>query len=44
MLSGNSFKQTVHAHRASVQQAVKLVSAMATADLMQSNGNLLPGL
>ena len=28
MLSGNSLRQTVHAHRASVHQAAKLVAAV----------------
>jgi len=48
-LSGNSLKQTVHAHRASVQQAAKLVAALlrvarVTAGLTESNGSLPPGL
>jgi len=39
MLSGNSLKQTVHTHRASVHQAAKLVAALlrvarATASLV----------
>ena len=49
MLSGNSLRQTVHAHRASVHQAAKLVAALlrvaeVTAGLAESNGSLLPGL
>jgi len=49
MLSGNSLRQTVHTHRASVHQAEKLVAALSkavrvTADLAESNGSLLPGL
>jgi len=49
MLSGNSLRQTVHTHRASVQQAAKLVSALVrvarvTAGLAESNGSLPPGL
>ena len=48
-LSGNSFKQTVHIHRASVHQAAKLVAALlrvagVTAGLAESNGSLPPGL
>jgi len=45
-LSGNSLKQTVHTHRASVHQAAKLVTALAgiTAGLAESNGSLPPGL
>ena len=48
-LSGNSLRQTVHTHRASVHQAAKLVAALlrvadVTADLAESNGSLLPGL
>jgi len=48
-LSGNSLRQTVHTHRASVHRAVKLVSALlrvagVTAGLAESNGNLPPGL
>jgi len=47
--SGNSLRQTVHTHRASVHQAAKLVAALSrvagvTADLAESNGSLLPGL
>jgi len=48
-LSGNSLKQTVHTHRASVQQVAKLVAALlrvagVTAGLAESNGSLPPGL
>jgi len=48
-LSGNSLRQTVHTHRASVHQAAKLVSAFlrvagVTAGLAESNGSLPPGL
>jgi len=48
-LSGNSLKQTVHTHRASVHRAAKLVAALlrvarVTAGLAESNGSLLPGL
>ena len=48
-LSGNSLRQTVHTHRASVHQAAKLVAALfrvarATAGLAESNGSLPPGL
>ena len=39
-LSGNSLRQTVHTHCASVHQAAKLV----TAGLAESNGSLPPGL
>ena len=47
--SGNSFRQTVHTHRASVYQAAKLVAALlmvarVTVDLAESNGSLPPGL
>ena len=43
-LSGDSFRQTVHAHRACVHQAAKLVAvllrvAMVTAGLTESNGS-----
>jgi len=43
-LSGNSLRQTVHTHRASVHQAAKLVAAllrvaMVTAGLAESNGS-----
>jgi len=49
MLSGNSLRQTVHTHCASVHQAVKLVAALirvarVTAGLAGSNGSLPPGL
>ena len=51
MLSGNSLRQTVHTHCASVHQAAKLVAALlrvvgVTAGLAESyvNGSLLPGL
>ena len=48
-LSGNSFRQTVHIHCASVHQAAKLVAAFlryarVTAGLAESNGSLPPGL
>jgi len=48
-LSGNSLRQTVHAHRASVHQAAKMVAALlrvagVTAGLTESNGSLPPGL
>ena len=48
-LSGNSLRQTVHIHRASVHQAAKLVAALlrvagVTAGLAKSNGSLPPGL
>ena len=48
-LSGNSIRQTVHTHCASVHQAAKLVAALlrvvgVTAGLAESNGSLLPGL
>ena len=48
-LSGNSLRQTVHTHCASVPQAAKLVAALLrvagiTAGLVESNGRLLPGL
>ena len=47
--SGNSLRQTVHTHRASVHQATKLVAALlmvarATAGLAESNDSLSPGL
>jgi len=47
-LSGNSLRQTVHTHRASVHQAAKLVAALfrvasVIAGLAESNGSLLPG-
>ena len=49
MLSGNSLRETVHTHRASIHQAVKLVAALlrvagVTAGLAQRNGSLPPGL
>ena len=48
-LSGNSLRQTVHAHCASVHQAAKLVAALlrvagVTAGLAESNGSLPSGL
>jgi len=48
-LSGNSLRQTVHTHRASVHQAAKLVAALlkvarVTAGLADGNGSLPPGL
>jgi len=48
-LSGNSLKQTVHTHCASVHQAAKLVAALlkvagVTAGLAESNGSLPPGV
>ena len=48
-LSGNSLRQTVHIHRASVHQAAKLVAdllrfAGVTAGLAESNGSLPSGL
>ena len=48
-MSGNSLRQTVHTHHASVHQAAKLVAALlrvvgVTAGLEESNGSLLPGL
>jgi len=48
-LSGNSLRQTVHTHRASVHQAAKLEAAFlrvagVTAGLAESNGSLPPGL
>ena len=47
--SGNSRRQTVHTHCASVHQAAKLVAALlrvagVTAGLAESNGSLPPGL
>jgi len=47
--SGNSLRQTVHTHRASVHQAAKVVAALlrvsrVTACLVESNGSLPPGL
>ena len=48
-LSGNSLRQTVHTHRASVHQAAKLVAALlrvvgVSVGLAKSNGSLPPGL
>jgi len=48
-LSGNSLRQIVHSHCASVHQAAKLVTALlrvagVTAGLAESNGSLLSGL
>ena len=48
-VSGNSLRQTVHTHRASVHPAAKLVAALlrvagVTAGLAESNGSLPPGL
>jgi len=48
-LSGNSLRQTVHTHCASVHQAAKLVAALCgvarvTAGLAESTDSLLPGL
>jgi len=48
-IGGNSLRQTVHTHRASVHQSAKLVAALirvarVTADLAESNGSLPPGL
>ena len=48
-LSGNSPRQAVHIHRASVHQAAKLVAALLTverviAGLAESNDSLPPGL
>ena len=45
-LSGNSLRQTVHTHRASVHQAAKLVAGLlrvvrVTAGLAESNGSLV---
>ena len=47
-LSGDSLRQTVHTHCASVHQAAKLVAAFlrvtgVTAGLAESNGSLPPG-
>ena len=45
---GNSLRQTVHTHRASVHQATKLVAALwvarVTAGLAESNSSLPLGL
>jgi len=48
-LSGNSLRQTVHTHCASVHQTAKLVAALlrvarVTAGLAESKGNLPSGL
>jgi len=48
-LSGNSLRQTVHTHHASIHQATKLVPALlrvarVTAGLAESNGSLPSGL
>jgi len=48
-LSGNSLRQTVHTHCASINLAAKLVAALlrvagVTACLAESNGSLTPGL
>jgi len=47
-LSGNSLRQTVHTHRASVHQAALVAAllrvARVTAGLAESNGSLPPGL
>jgi len=48
-LSGNSLRQTVYTHCASVHQAAKLVAALlkvagVTAGLAESNGSIPPGL
>ena len=48
-LSGNSLRQTVHTHFASVHQAAKLVAALlrvagVNAGLLESNDSLPPGL
>jgi len=48
-LSGNSLRQTVHTHRASVHQAAKLVAVLlrvagVTAGLAESDGSLPSGL
>jgi len=48
-LSGNSLRQTVYIHCASLHQAAKSVSALlrvagVTAGLAESNGSLPPGL
>ena len=45
-MSGNSLRQTVHTHRASVHQAAKLAAALlrvagVTAGLAESNGSLM---
>ena len=48
MLLGNSLRQTVHTHRASVHQTAKLVAALlrivtVTAGMVGSNGSLPQG-
>jgi len=48
-LSGDSLRQTVHTHCASVHQAAKLVAALlrvagVNVGLAESNGSLPPGL
>jgi len=48
-LSGNSLRQTVHTHRASIHQAAKLVTTLlriagVTAGLAESNGSIQSGL
>jgi len=44
-LSGNSLRQTVHTHCVSVlRQTAKLVAALLSAGLAESNGSLPPGL
>jgi len=48
-LSGNSLRQTVQTHCASIHQAEKLVATLlrvagVTAGLAESNGSLPPGL
>jgi len=48
-LSGNSLRQIVHTHCASVRQAAKLLAALlrvagVTAGLAENNGSLPPGL
>jgi len=47
-LSGNSFRQSLHTHCASVHQAAKLLAALirvagVTTGLSESNGSLPPG-
>jgi len=47
-LSGNSLRQTVHTHTASVNQAAKLVAALlqvagVTAGMAESIGSIPPG-
>jgi len=48
MLLGNSLRQTVHTHRASVHQTAKLVAALlrivtVTAGMVESNGSVPQG-